>query len=106
MTRLMTLLLTTFLVSCNSYQILCDVSFAENRCRCRCYNVDKLKTADKNKCEKDWNEYFLGVPNDHPVNYRTSRCEGISGFRIEEIAKDIIPEIKEERARCEDLEVN
>jgi hypothetical protein len=91
-----------FLVSCNTYQVLCDISFQKNRCRCRCYNLDNLSTVDKFNCKDDWNKYFLGVPNSHPVNYKLNRCEGISGFRVEEVAKDIIPGIREERARCED----
>lgn len=102
MTRLMILLLMMFLTSCQQYQILCDASFAESRCRCRCLNLDTLKTTDKNNCRRDWKKYFYGIPDRHPVNYNVDACEGIAGFRIEEVAKDIIPGIKEERARCED----
>ena len=102
MIRLMMMLLMMFLTSCNSYQILCDISFSENRCRCRCFNTETLKQAKKEKCEKDWDAYFGGLPENHPVNYIEEACEGIGGFRVEEIAKDIIPMIKEERSACQD----
>jgi len=100
--RLMIVLLTIFLSSCNSYQILCDVSFEESRCRCRCFDTNTLKQTKKENCTKDWNSYFYGVPDEHPFNFRVNKCEGLAGFRIEEIAKDIIPMINEERAACED----
>jgi len=103
MVRLMMILSMMFFVSCGDrYQIGCDISFEKQRCRCRCLDAVTLKETDKKNCKKDWKKYFLGVPEKHPVNYRPSMCEGIMGFRIEEIAKDIIPAIKEERAKCED----
>lgn len=54
------------------------------------------------KCEKDWKKYFGAEPEVHPVNYDIEACEGISGFRVEEIAKDILPQVREYRAKCED----
>lgn len=96
------MLLMMFLTSCQSFQVLCDISFAEMRCRCRCYNTDTLKQAPKERCKDDWKKYYYGIPDEHPVNYRVEMCEGISGIRIEEVAKDIIPMIKDERAACED----
>ena len=101
--RLITMmLLMTFFVSCNSFQILCDTSFVNSRCRCRCISTKTLKETDKINCKKDWDKYFFGTPEDHPIDYNIHMCEGISGFRIEEVAKDIIPDIKKERAFCED----
>lgn len=101
---IMMLLLILCLSSCKQFQINCDASFIKDRCRCRCLDTDTLKITNKENCKKDWTKYFYGTPENHPVNYDIMMCEGLSGFRIEEIAKDVIPMIKEERARCEDLE--
>lgn len=100
------MLLMIFLSSCNSHQLFCDISFEEDRCRCRCLSTESLEIADKEKCEKDWEKYFYGIPEVHPINYEVEACEGIGGFRVEEIAKDIIPMINEERAACEDRGTN
>lgn len=100
--RTMMMLLMMFLSSCQSAQVLCDISFAKYRCRCRCYDTDTLKQVNENRCKDDWEKYFGGVPEEHPINYEIEMCEGISGFRIEEIATDIIPMVREERAKCQD----
>jgi hypothetical protein len=91
--RLITiLLLTTFLASCRSVQTqmvcnelrnqqikpveMCDISFKFNRCRCRMFDINS------------WNALSEAV--DHPLNY----CDGIAGFRLEDIATEIRPKIK------------
>ena len=99
----MILLLMTLLSSCNRFQILCDTSFVYNRCRCRCYDTEKLATVDKKKCKKDWEEYFGSVPDVHPENYDITYCDEVSGFKTEQVLKDIIPSIKEYKAKCEDF---
>lgn len=100
------MLLMMSLSSCNSYQVLCDTYLGDGRCRCRCLDLDTLKETDKVNCKKDWDKYFNGIPEEHPVNYGLEACDGIAGFKIEEIAKDLIPLIREERATCEDRRDN
>ena len=102
--RLITIiLLTTLLSSCNRFQILCDSSFSFERCRCRCYDTESLRITKKQNCKKDWDKYFGGTPEVHPVNYDIMYCDEISGFKTEEVITDIIPDVKEYRAYCEDL---
>lgn len=55
---------------------ICDISFKNNRCRCR---------------EFDFNNWeSLGPAVDHELDY----CEGVAGFRLEDIANDIRPNVK------------
>lgn len=96
--KTMITLLTIFLVSCPGPQIkprlMCDISFQFNRCRCRCYDLEKLKETEPEKCgidseNKKWNEEI-------------EFCEGISGFYLEDIATHIIPKIKEKKQYIKD----
>jgi hypothetical protein len=86
------LLLTISLVSCRSIErqmickelknqeikpvTLCDISFQFNRCRCRTFNFNKWQALDA------------------PVNLPIEACEGMAGFKLEEIATEISPKIK------------
>lgn len=87
--RTMTMLLMIFLVSCVhsiKSQILCDISFEKNRCRCRLYDLEKMEALEE------------------PINHPLIHCEGVSGFFLEDIAKDIKPDIKRNIRYCRDLE--
>lgn len=55
---------------------LCDISFQFNRCRCRSFDMNHWLALDK--------------PVDHPIEH----CEGVAGFRLEQIAVEISPKIK------------
>lgn len=68
-------------------QLLCDISFQFNRCRCGCYDLNKLKAVKPQKCNIEREEWVW----DEEIEY----CEGVSGFFPEAIAIDIIPKIKE-----------
>ncbi len=105
--KIMMMLSTIFFVSCNKNYVNCDISFKSNddfepRCRCRCINTNTLKETDKWKCEDEFIERFGAVPEDHPISYEVNACEGFSGFHLKTISKEIIPDIKRERAYCED----
>lgn len=93
MLKIITALLMMFLInSCNSVQTravcrelrkneilpveMCDMSFKFKRCRCRNFDVNA------------WKE--LSEPIDHPLEH----CDGIAGFRLEEIALEMRPKIK------------
>lgn len=95
---IMILLLMICLISCNAPQIkpvvMCDISFQFNRCRCRCYNINELKTVNPKDCGLD-----IDVPN---WNRRLEACEGISGFFVEDWGTEIIPKAKEIKRWHED----
>ena len=82
MTKLiMTTLSMIFLSSCQAPQfkpeILCDISFVKNRCRCRCVDINSsIKTINPKNCEKDplyfdngkdsWNLKIMGSKRTGP----------------------------------------
>lgn len=86
------LLMTFFLSGCRSFERkiicaqirnhqvptieMCDISFKFNRCRCRLFNMN------------DWTAET--EPTDYPLEY----CENIAGFFLEDIAKDVRPNVK------------
>lgn len=83
-------LLTIFSISCKGPkikpQIMCDISFQFERCRCRCYDLMNIKTTSPKRCgveshEENWNLPILA-------------CDEISGFYIENLAKKIIPKAR------------
>jgi len=75
-----------FLVSCVNPTIkpkmLCDISFKKDRCRCRMYDLEKLKSITE------------------PQNYDLEYCEGITGFFIEDVAEEILPKVKAKKRTC------
>ena len=76
-------------------QIMCDVSFQFDRCRCRCYDVMNIKTTEDKFCGETFQS----------GNYPIESCEGVSGFKLEQWANPIIPFMKEGKRwindRCE-----
>lgn len=115
---LMMVLLTTFLVSCQNIKplIQCDIKFQNvcidgdckkviaDRCRCRCYSISSIKTVNKKLCERDWSRFYTYnenlfeiidrkkmIPIEHPINLDIRSCDKISGFKLEDIATEIIP---------------
>lgn len=86
------LLLTIFLVGCRSIDrrmickqldeyayspvTLCDISFKFNRCRCRTMDINS------------WNAMSDAI--DLPIE----ACDGIAGYKMEDIANDIRPKTK------------
>ena len=111
----MILLLTISLSSCrtaivcsqiNSAQIkplkLCDASFQFNRCRCRCFDMNKWQTLPLNQCGMELNHNeegvnkILGVTEQlsDTVNYPLEACDGFVGFNADDMANEIRPKIK------------
>ena len=85
------LLSTMFLSSCLSCwkvkpKLSCDVSFKFDRCRCRCLDIYNQKTTDPKECDLDWAE--------DTRNFPLEQCEGIAGFYLEDITKEIIPQAR------------
>jgi hypothetical protein len=86
------LLLTTFLTSCRSVQTqmvctelkkqeinpieMCDVSIKFNRCRCRLFDLNSWTAK--------------GEAVDHDLQH----CDGIAGYRLNDIAVEVRPKIK------------
>jgi len=123
-TKLTVLALTTFLLgSCNTTIVcreirsavpkampLCDVSFKFNECFCRCFNLSKFDTVTDKTC----NIYPKYVPTKTPNNfysiakkpsgfvylkftggaYPLNTCDKLSGFFVNQWAKEIAPKIK------------
>lgn len=104
--RITTTLGMIFLTSCQNYQVFCDISFKFDRCRCSCLNLDTLEISNPKECKDDWEKYFGVIPSEENTNFSIEFCENISGFFLDEIAKDIIPMIKEERRKCDDKLLN
>lgn len=95
------LLLMIFLASCKTRIIcsqiksntikpiaLCDLSLQFNRCRCRCFNPNTWSEVNDNLCSWKYEEPFK--KGDYPIDY----CEGIAGFFIEDIAREVKPKVK------------
>lgn len=67
---------------------LCDISFQENRCRCRCFSFSTYETVEDDNCLwPDESQFFSG-------NYELETCEGISGFFVTEWAREVGPKVK------------
>ncbi|MCK5608303.1 hypothetical protein KAR91_40855 [Candidatus Pacearchaeota archaeon] len=85
------MLLMTLWVSCQGPQlkprISCDVSFTKNRCRCRCYDLEKLETTKPERCNID--------SESNAWNLAIEECEGISGLYLDDIAVHVKPKLKE-----------
>lgn len=76
---LITTLFLIFLSSCKTKfgkYTMCEVSFEFDRCLCFTYDLDKLKSEDDAK--------------EYPLSY----CDGIVGFNIDDVAKEILPKAK------------
>lgn len=88
MRMIMIVPLMIFFISCESAKIgvyrLCDFSLQFDRCRCRNYDLDKIKAASE------------------PVNYPIEECEGLMGFFPEDVAEHILPKVKRAVRACED----
>lgn len=105
-------LLTIFLTSCKNQKFICseikgnridpvvmyDVSFVFNRCRARCFDPNEWKTIDSNLCpsmpQGEIVEEFLDGEFLNSINLPIEECEGMAGFKIEPIAREIRPKIK------------
>lgn len=77
--------LMIFFTSCNpriGVKRMCDISFQFDRCRCRDYDVDRLRAVSE------------------AVNYPIEECEGVTGFFIDDVAKDILPKVKYHIRKC------
>ena len=85
--KIMMILLTIFLVSCQAPVIkdvvMCDVSFTKDRCRCRVVNLNTLEAISE------------------AVNYDITHCEEIAGFYLNDIAQEIKPKVKAKIRFCE-----
>jgi len=121
--RILTMtLLMIFSASCNSVQrkLICrqvesatftvkpmyDVSFRFNRCRARCFDMTNWNAVAIDYCPtllEDAETYGVGFDGDsESINLPVDRCEGVAGFSLEDIAKDIKPKILKLAAIKED----
>lgn len=89
----------TFLISCDSVQTklvcaqiekatienipMCDISFKFNRCKCRCFNINKWKTVPDEACV-----------NFASGEYPLQHCDGVAGFLLSDISTEVRPKIK------------
>jgi len=118
------LLLTTFLISgCKNQKFICaeiksarvapvamyDVSFVFNRCRVRCFDVNKWETLPLNSCPQltppEYEDFLVENNEDElkklglkgsaeAVNLDINDCEGVIGFKVDSIANELRPKIK------------
>ena len=85
------LLLTILLISsCNSYTVICDLSFEYSRCRCQCFNLDSLEITSDDKCDDNF------ISGDYGIYY----CENLIGVHPEEFLR-VKREIKDYKRTCE-----
>jgi len=68
--------------------VLCDLSMQFNRCRCRCFNLNAWDEVEDKACKWAHDEPFK--KGDYPIDY----CEGIAGFYLEDIAREVKPKVK------------
>jgi len=91
-------LLMTFSISCKGPKIkpkiLCDVSFEFDRCRCRCYDLMKIKTTEPIRCDIDSESKAWNLP--------IEECEGITGFYAKDLTKKILPKLKKIKRHYDD----
>jgi len=104
----MILLLMIFLTSaaCKRIRplILCDLDSRDfNRCRCRCYSLNDQKAVNKKLCDDHWERFYefnedkfiieerKYFPKDHPVNLDQRSCDQITGFKLEDVSREILP---------------
>lgn len=69
--------------------ILYDISFQFNRCRARCFDLNKWVTLPLNQCAG-----MEGYNLSESANLPLESCEGVAGFSIDDMAKEIRPKIK------------
>jgi len=98
------LALMTFLNSCRKVPSLkplvqCDISFAYDRCRCRCYNLMSAKTVAPENCNI---EDVVGSAWNAPIE----DCENFAGFHAKDWALHIIPYLKSAKGRIDQAEEN
>lgn len=125
------LMLMTFLISCKNQKFICreiknnmiaptvlyDVSFVFNRCRARCFDANKWETLPISSCPKliPTDLKFLDIVEDHDelsklqlkgspqaVNLDLEDCEGVAGFKVNDMALEIRPKVK----RLNDLKID
>ena len=115
----MTLLWMIFLVSCKSQIVcsqikeaeikptpMCDISLQFNRCRCRCFDVNKWDTLPLRYCPDmrtelgfvDYSDSFAKdkkFSSTEAVNLPLNACDGLVGFHFTYIADNIRPKVKQ-----------
>ena len=97
--RLITIvLLTIFLTSCKTkivckqikknqidYVVIHNVKIKYKHCKVQCFDLNNWKTVDDVQC----GENFEG--GNYPLDY----CEGVMGFYVDDMAKEIRPKVKD-----------
>lgn len=68
-----------------------DFSFKFNRCRARCLDPNTWAALPLNKCKADFPDATEG---EFTRNYPIDKCEGLSGFFIEDVVVEIRPKLK------------
>lgn len=105
-------LLMTFLISCKNQKLICneirdnridnvvmyDVSFVFDRCRARCFDVNEWKTIDAVKCPSmpagEPVQTLINGQYINSIDLPLEDCEGVAGFKIDPIAREIRPKLK------------
>lgn len=106
------MLLTIFSTSCKQQKLICkeiesakinpvvmyDVSFVFNRCRARCFDVNEWKALPISNCPKLNQDQIISESTEEgfveSVNLDITACEGVAGFSIDDIAREMRPKIK------------
>lgn len=77
-----------------------EVSFQFNRCRARCLDPNTWGALPLKQCPEIFPECIKTVNQETPVycedlakNFELTKCEGIAGFFVEDIATEIRPKM-------------
>lgn len=116
---IMILLWMIFLTSCKSQIVcsqikeaeivptpMCDISFQFNRCRCRCFDLNRWDSLPLRYCPDmrvelgfvDYSDSFAKekkFSSTEAVNLPLNACEGLVGFNYKHIASNIRPKVKQ-----------
>lgn len=115
-----TILLTIFLVSCKGPrikpQVIGDISFQFERCRLTCFDIMKMSSTRKEKCNitkkipkefpifysEEYDEEGDRYLKFNPGNYSLQVCDGLIGFHVDTYATKVKPWGKKVIQYCKD----
>lgn len=88
----------SFLTGCVCFQVRPQVaylaSFQFKKCQARCLDFKTLNTLHPKECGQDWATDVVDMP--------LEMCDDVIGFKIETVAKEIRPQMKESFQCAED----
>lgn len=81
--------------------VMYDISFVFNRCRARCFDVNKWETLPLNSCPQlvppEYEDFKIDYDEKgvaQAINLDLEDCEGVAGFNLDAIGKEIRPKVK------------